>query len=344
MAFVAAILLVAAAWYHVPEVPAFDAERWFKLMFATTLRGAVEARGGDAAAWEAAVARFVAYHPAGRLPERKVASPHVDVILGKPVPGERALIEHLATLPREARWDWLYRDDPVGTDARLADPDDLGADYDPTAWIGDGWDGLAAWGARSDAAFGTAARRRLDAVVLLVESDAPTATERALFAALRAEGAIPVPADGLVAAQQAHAADLSARIVVIAGGRSPLAVLRALHADLALRERVIALVAVGADFSGEEAMDLLGHLLSGDQLGTEVARTTPYLSIGLFRPEADPPGLPGRPIEVQRFPQPTGEGLEAVDLGVLPDDGEIPATELTRALLAFLACYLASRS
>jgi hypothetical protein len=343
LAFATATLLAAAAWAHVPELPEFDAERWFKLMFATTLRGAIEAGGGDAAKWEAAVARFLAYHPAGRLPERKIVNPNIDVILGKPVPGERALIEDLARLERSLRWKWMYEDDPVGAEARLADPDDLGPTYDPATWIAEGWDGLAAWGAGAKSAFPDAARRRLASVILLVAGDAPTVGEVALFTALEAEGAHRVEVGALAGAQQALAPGPADRLVIVASGRAPLGVVRVMADDLVLREKVMAVVAVGADFAGEEATDLLAHLLRPEELGTEVARTTPYISIGWFEPDVDPPGIPGRPIAVQRFPKPSGEGLEAVDLGVLPNHSDLPGAELARALIAFLACYLASR-
>jgi hypothetical protein len=337
------VLLVAAAWAHVREAPEFDAERWFKMMFATTLRGDLAARGGDAAAWEASVARFLAYHPAGRWPERKVAHPGLDAIVGKPVPGERALIASLAGLPREARWDWMHRDDPVGVDARLGDPDELGERYDPSRWIAEGWDGLAAWGASDvDPAgrrFREAAWRRLNASVMVIASDAPNDGEIRLFSALIAEGAAAATLADLREADPPAAA----RWVVVAAGDAPVEVLSLMAADLGVRERVVALVSVGGRFGSPEAMDRLAHLLAGDLLAAEVSRVTSLCSIAWFQRAVDPPGVAGLPIEQQRLPDAVAEGVEVVDLGVLPDDAELPGPQLARALLGFLACYLPSR-
>jgi hypothetical protein len=44
-------LAAVAGWLHLPRTPDLDAERWFKTMLATVLRGAIEGGGGDVEAW-----------------------------------------------------------------------------------------------------------------------------------------------------------------------------------------------------------------------------------------------------------------------------------------------------
>src|SRR5690554_2298026 len=132
IAAAAAITAFVAGWVQWPRAPDLDGERWFKVALATLLRGEAEARGGTAEAWEAQVVRFVPYHPAGRLPERKVTNPVAARLPGAMQPGERALLEQLARRHTvQERWRWMYDEDPVSLDARLDDPVELGPAYDP---------------------------------------------------------------------------------------------------------------------------------------------------------------------------------------------------------------------
>lgn len=355
-------LALVTGWLHLPRVPELDGERWFKLMLATLLRGSVEAKDGDVAAWERSVVRFVPYHPAGRWPERKIEDPVLAP--GPSAPGERPLVEALAALPRGRRWEHLYDTDPVGIEARLADPLDLGPAYDLARVVGADWDALAAWGA-GDPAFGTALRRRLPLRWVLVRG---SATPLDLVGALRdeLEDAIEVPWDAdrgldagvaaVVAAMKGATPDPADRLVLVGEAEGALLVLKALRGEPMLRDRVLGVVAVGGLLAGrpeegsfgEPAVrDWMEAHFGHDALDTEMMRATPYASVLWLDRSADPPGIVGLPLALQRFPPPRGEpgasSVETVDLGPLPTDPELPLPLVARALWAWTVAWIATR-
>jgi hypothetical protein len=341
VASVAIGVSAAAAWLHWPRPPAMEAERWFKSILATLWRGRVEAEGGGADSWERAVIRFVPWHPAGRSPEVKVAAAAYGS--GAPVEGERALVDALAALPPgQARWDYLYREDQRGVAARLADPRSLGPFYDPARTLGPGasWDELAGWAA-GDPRFGEAIHRRCPARWALI-GEAPVLDALARVLGPRAER-VDLASRPLASVAPA-AAD---RFVVIAAGPWAVDALKALYEGPELRDRLIALVAIGGRLRGPEVDDWMGAHFGHDPLDTERHRTTPYAAIQWFDPEVLPPGVTGAPLESMRFPEPGGSpgpsAIAAIDLGPLPVDPELPLDLVARAVVAWVACDALTR-
>jgi hypothetical protein len=291
------------------------------------------------------VIRFVPWHPAGRLPERKVAA---DVAPGAGVEGERALVELLAGLPAgRARWELIYEQAEAGIAARLADPRELGSAYDPAFRLGPEatWDALAAWGA-GDPAFLEVIARRMPARWLLIGEDRVLVA----LAAVLGERALATAASAMKDAVPAH----GDRMVVVAAGEGAMAALRVLADDPDLRDRMLCFVAVGGTLRGVPGTgagvaldDWMGAHFGHDALDTEMHRSTPYAALQWFDKDTLPPGLPGVPLETMRFPEPAGQAgasaIAAIDLGVLPAVPDLPAEAVARALVAWVACDAASR-
>jgi hypothetical protein len=351
----ALIVAMIAGYLHLPSTPDLEGERWFKVILATLLRGQVEARGGDAAAWETATVRFVPYHPAGRQPERKVTAPALFKLSADAIPGERALLETLEKLPdARARWARMYDTDPAGLDVRLGDPVDLGPAYDPGQVAGPGatWDDLAAWGADNQS-FRETIERRVPAHWVLVRGTSPVVVD-----ALKAEiGARASVVDGtdpatIAAACLAALPGAEDRLVVVVEGEAVQAALGALVDTPIARDRMLAFVSIGGVLGGrpgEEAasVDYVGGVFNHEHLDTESRRETPYLCLGWLDRAEDPPGGRGLPLQAQRFPEPGGRAdissIAVVDLGVLPVDPELPLALVARALWAVVVCEVLSR-
>lgn len=369
---VAALALVVAGlamWVVRPRPPDLDAERWFKVMLATLLRGRVEAEGGDADAWEAAVARWVPYHPAGRLPELKVTEPAScrERLPGPALEGELGLLQALAREPDlRARWARLYDDDPLALEALLADPLDLGPVYDPSRWLGPGatWDDLAAWGA-DGAAFPEALARAVDARWLLVGGrDRGAPDVGPVLASLTGARVVPweEPLDALTdrveAAVEEMAGAPGSRLVLVAVGEGIHAVLRALARDPGGRDRTLAVLSVGGVVQGTDedapwgravAVDWLGANFTHEALDTEDLRLTPWLALQWLDREASPPGFAGVSLGAQRFPEP-GQGqtreryVEPHDLGPLVVRDDLPVDVVARALVALVGAVVRARA
>jgi hypothetical protein len=366
LAIGAAAVAGALGWVHWPRPPALDGERWFKLALATTLRGRADARGVDAAGWEAEVVRFVPYHPAGREPERKVLHPEAVALPGVALPGERELLAALATIPDlPARWARLY---DVDRAERLADPAELGPAYDFGRWLHidrrpeeTGWDVLAAWeDGRFASAIGLALPARWVAVGGRRRPGVPTLVP-ALCEALPRLEQIPWAGVGETAAALAAALATDERPLVLVGEEAGItAILRTLLEDPELRDRVLAVVSVGGVVGGDPAesegpltpaacADWLGANFAHHALDTERVRFTPYFSLGWLDRSADPPGAGGLPVGAMRFPPVRQDAgvvptLETVDLGLLPADPALPLDLVARALVAVVAAWARSRA
>jgi hypothetical protein len=329
---------LVAGWLHLPSHPDLDAERWFKVLLSTLLRGVVEAAGGDVEKWERQVVRWAPYHPAGRYPELKYAGLAPE---GFAVPGERALTAALAATPAgPGRWKRLYDDDEAALEARLGDPHDLGPSYDPAALLAPDatWDALAAWAPAVEEAL----TRRFPAKWVWVRGRAPVDLSAGLDrVTVLAEGATDRE---IAEALRAAVVDPADRLVVVGEGEAMGPLLRALAATPPVRDRVLVVISVGGDLGDE---DWMGRNFAHPVLDTETHRATTYAAVQWLDRAADPPGWGGLPLQKQRFPAPAGEPgvswMEAVDLGPLPADPEIPVREVARALRAWAALWSLSR-
>ncbi|MBN2801015.1 MAG: hypothetical protein JXX28_17890, partial [Deltaproteobacteria bacterium] len=345
-------------WVVLPRPPGLDEERWFKLMLATLLRGRVERDGGDVAAWEAAVLRFVPYHPAGRLPEEKALAPSTWSPPGPSLPGEVALLEALgrcADLP--CRWARMYDQDTLGLEARLQDPLELGAAYRPDRWLGPGasWDDIAGWGAGE----GPAARAiagALPARWLLVPGTGVGPALLDVLARELGEGATKVERAALPAVLEGVRP--GERLVLVGEGEGIQGVLHALKADVGARDALAAVVSLGGVIRGwPEGQGALAEGAVGDWLGAhftqegmdlEALRAVPWISLQWLDRGARVPGAGGLPLQAMRFPEPAPEPggrrwVDPVDLGPLPVDPELPLELVARALIALTACASKAR-
>ena len=114
--------------------------------------------------------------------------------------------------------------------------------------------------------------------------------------------------------------------------------IEALHADPALRDRVLTVLAVGANWTGKE--DWLEENFQHQSFDTELNRRTLYLAIS----DGSPSNVSGAP---QTFPvppvPPSGWApIESVDLGMLPVNEQNPDL-LARALWVLFCFCLSSR-
>lgn len=360
LAALAGVVALAIGWLQFPRPPALDGERWFKVALATTLRGALEPRGVEV--WEEAVIRQIPYHPAGRFPERKLSNPVAAALPGAALPGEIALLEALARRSDpEERLRYLYEEDVEGVDARLTDPVDLGEDYAFGAFGPEGtWESLAAAGA-GDERFVAAARRSVAARWVLVEGRlerrvGPPVLD-ALARLLPDATRIPFGAE-LSAILEPLLPQVSDRVVLVAEEAAVTDVLHLLVEDLGLREHVLAVVSLGGVIGGRtdedgpygeaKCQDWLGAHFRQTELDTDVVRLTPYFALQWLTHGVWPPGVPGLPLQASRFPEPDATDapvitVEAVDLGLLPTDRDLPADAVARALIAVVCGWVASR-
>lgn len=328
VASVAAGLSVVLGWMFWPRAPDLDGERLFKLQLSTLLLGHIDGQGGKTQDWMDAVLLGIPYHPAGRMPERKVKGLAPGTTA---VEGERALSEKLSALPdRAARWAFMYDEDELALAARLDDPADLGAAYDPAGALGPGagWEALEQWAAGASSAFPEAVERTLGAVWVLVDgppSEAPDVLD-ALQTLVHRSVRVPwagVEGEEVVRQATRSLQDPAARAVFVGEGAGIASVLRALTADSGLRDRTLAVVSMGGELGGPEHEDWMGAWFTHHKLDTEVSRLTPYFSLQWLDREAEEPGAFGQPLAHARFPEAkmeamTPEAVQTVDLGVLP--------------------------
>ena len=90
----------------------------------------------------------------------------------------------------------------------------------------------------------------------------------------------------------------------------------------------------------------MGAWFKHEHLDTEIVRMTPYLSLQWLDRAHEPPGARRLAIENARFPAITEdriETVEVVDLGVLPSVGDLPVTQVAKALWAVTTCWVLSR-
>lgn len=357
VAAVAAGLWAAASWLNRPDAPELDAERWFKVLLATVLRGEVEAAGGDAAAWEARVKAAVAYNPQCRDADRMLGNPGAGLPPGAARPGERPLLDALVQLPAgRARWERLF-ETPTSLDALLDDPAELGPVYDPTRVLGPGasWDAFAAAGGGDPKVLEVVAQR-LAARWLLVDGAGVAPSPLGAFAAALGPAAITVQwtSQDLGATLASHVKETTDRAVIVATGDAVPWVMRALLAQPTLRDRTLAVLSIGGVVRGWPGRDgptgeaaqteWLEGKFRPDVLDTERARATPWIALEWADPDAEAPGAGGLPVASQRFPAAADvvavSSLAVFDLGVLPITA--PAGPVARALIGVTALLAAA--
>jgi len=356
-------VLVAATVVALPRPPALDGSRWMSLWMATLLRGSVERDDGSPEDWAAAVARFVPWHPAGRLPERKIVSPQ-DPPPSPALDGELALQQALAELPDAAsRWARLYDQDTEALAARLTDPQTVGEAYDPATWFGAelGWEAVAQG---PDGPLGQAVPRLSEATWVIVgerlHPDLPP-VEAALLALLGEHGVQFDPSAPAPEPPQAQALrdDIETRrdpaltqatldllgtvrelapehgdhLVLVGVGEGMQIVLEALRASAVLRDQVLAVLSLGGIIGGlddrddawswEACTDWLQEHFRHDALDLEAAHRTPFLAVQFLDRAHDPPGAAGLPLERARFPEPAAGKVRRESLETV-DLGVIP--------------------
>lgn len=355
VAAIASSVAVVVAFLSMPSPPDLDAERWFKQMLTILLRGEVDHAGGTAEQWAERVRGSVLWHPAGRRPERRLLGLPVGA---KAIPGELELADRLTALPdRAARWHALY-EDPAAQRALLADPLELGPDYDPGAWLGSvGWDDLADWGGGHSTVF-PEALARLGITWVLVGGagrgpDVLGELEKRLPDVARVDGRT-LALDVLEKTLRAMPDRPEYRFVFVGEGEGIQTVLRALHVNGALRDRTEAVVSVhgvlSVDEDGplpiEEVDEWAKKHFDHHSFDLEKAGVIPFLSMQWLDPAHEPPGAYGLRVEQARFVTPpqqkmTAEAIEAVDLGVV--HVSTPAALVAQGLMAVVSCWVCSQ-
>ena len=358
IAAAAVLVATAAGYYRRRTEPQLDGERWLKTTWVTLLRGAVEAEGGDADAWEARAAA-VPYHPAGRFPEQKVR--HPGVAPPTLLEGEQGLLERLRAVPEPVdRWAVLYDDDEDARALLLDDPYELGAAYAPSgpARPDTTWDDVAAWGA-GEVPLHDVLLHRLSARLVLIAGTEPPRLLPHLQAL--APGSLRLdapPPEQLVEAFEEALERPDTRLVLVAEGDAVPGLLQVLVDHAGLRDQVVAVVSVGGVIGGRSdvdegplaestRLDWMERWFGQEHLDTGVVRLTPYMSLQWLDRQAWPPGVAGLPLQHQRFPEPaeqaaTAQTIESVDLGVAPH--ESGDDELLAKALLFVVCgWVASR-
>ncbi len=362
VAATAGIVAIAAGVLSLPRPPVLDAERWFKVIMATVLRGREEGKGGDADSYERTVLRFVPYHPAGRDLLAKLLDPASYAPPEPLVAGERAMVARLAALDTVAdRRRLLFETDPAGLAARLSDPEELGTDYRPDSILGPGatWDSLADWGfGQTDALAGALVRSELVWIVVGDDGTAPSVLGK-LVEILGAHR-IPTPAgpDDEVFLAEALAEWVpmaSDRAVVVAAGDAAHLTLRALSMAGGLRDRVAAVVSVGGNLQGRpDAQDWRSEGSVREWMRTsfqdvvmdlEARRSLPCFSVQWMDSEAETVGFDGLPVNASLFPEPGRDPagqpvLDVVDLGVLVAWEDLPADIVAISLATTVTAWV----
>ena len=326
-------LALAATWLSVRTSPELEWERLWKVTLATCIRGQVERSGGDQSTWWERLS-VVPFHPAGRLAYDKIHRPEPAAIPVPAVPGEQALVEALAAIddPRD-RADFMYRRSDAAQDALMSDPTLLGPAYAPSTAMPPrvSWEDIAAWDAEVQRAI---ARRIHDVVVAVIGMDTLALTEA-------------VPHGHAVAVDEVSAEGLGAllgrdhqRLIIVARGSGVNEVTRALHGHPLLRDRVLAVISLGASIQGPDNKPWMDEHFQHSAFDTELNRRTLYMAVS-------DPGDGFEDASEQCFPDPPvppsgWAPVESVDLGPLPIDEQDPEV-LARALWVLLCFCVSTR-
>lgn len=340
---IAIALALAAVWWTLPRPIALDWERLFKLTLVTLVRGEVERGGGDADAWLASGRARVWYHPAGRDAVARLTLPQPPLPQVPARPGEHALVDSLRACADPASRLAALVSGPQD-EVLYEDPAAWGPGWDLAAALGQGadWEAVAGWAEPLRAALG----RRNERVTWAVLGGEPALAGALVAAGVRAEALDATTPEAVQQALHALTPEPSDRLVLVLVGAGGRLGLDALAADPALRDRVRAVVAAGADLCGGDRAGL-ERAFQHAELDTELARRVPYLELAFVDPGVEPLGEVGLPLERTVFPRPpptaTGrDTLEVLELGLLPGPrGALGPERLARALLVVVTVRLA---
>jgi hypothetical protein len=323
-------LALYAAWLTLPRPVELDWERLFKLALVSALRGPLEAQDAQPEAWLELGRSRVWYHPASRMLAAKLADPSSVELPVPALPGERALLDRLQAAPAQERVKLVFGQ---GADELLYDdPLLLGERWDLARLLGPGagWQDLA----EDKPSLAEVLRRRTDQQLWVLVGEgldlAPRLRELLGEAVLSVDEAQP---EALVEALQEPLSELSSRLVFLVQGAGAITVVQAMHGHPGLRDKVLAVVGVGADLGPHQGW--LAEHFDHEQLDTEIHRATPWFHLAFLEEEGLPAGSGGLALEHTVWPQkPTPKTgrqiIEAVDLGVLPG----PALDYPPELLA----------
>ena len=350
----AAAVALAAGWLHRPREPELDAERWFKTALATRLLERVEADGGTADDWAAAVQRWVPWHPAARLLGRKLMKPATFLpVDGLWLEGEAELVADLGTAPTpDARWRRLFETDELVRAALLADPVQLGPGYDLQGTVGISWAQIAAGEGLTEAI----TSRSPQLWVVVEGMSAPRAPICAALVEQLGDGALHIvlteeaPEAQAVALRDAVAERRTdgQQVVLVGVAEGAHLVVRAMVGSPGFRDHVAAVVSIAGRFSSgprEEAVpgDPWSSLTLRDwwlahwrhaHLDTEQRGRTPVMSLALVdlatvqRAETVDEQHPEDPPDVDALHC----GVLPLSLGALPDVRDLPVEEVATSL------------
>ena len=225
--------------------------------------------------------------------------------------------------------DWVSRMSALlgvdETSELFDDPELLGDDYNVEHALGRpcGWEEVAAW---SDAASASVALRGDEVSWVSVGEPNLFLGVKAFLPSLQI-----IQADDAVASNlEASLRSASDRVVVLVEGYRVDVVAKALHSAPLLRDRVKAVVAVNGLF-GEWFEENFTH----EAMDTELARSTPWFSIGINRAGDEPWSL-------EEWPEPTipesgRRSIESIFLGIVTVEPQTKDIDLaTKALLITL--------
>ncbi|MEE2749828.1 MAG: hypothetical protein VX519_00225 [Myxococcota bacterium] len=341
----AGVLLLVAGWNTLPRPPELNWELYFKVVITSLIRGEIESKEGTADEWFARGRALAWFHPGARDLELKITAPESYEVSTPAIEGERGLVEALLAL-KSVR-ERLEHTFSVGSaDAVLyEDPALLGGDYDPRSSIGTEAD----WEAVAQCSSGlvTALRRRHEHLRWVVMGGEPLQVE-ALAGLLGEDRVIhlsetdPESAESELEGFLQHRSD---RLVLLAFGVGAELAVRMMHASPGLRDRVLAVVGVGAALGGEAAI-WLGEEFGHQSMDTEISRLTSWFHVAFVTPDVLPIGDADRPLTDTRWPQPPvpssgRNAIESIDLGVLPGPAsEYPPELLIRSLVVTVTARL----
>jgi hypothetical protein len=130
--------------------------------------------------------------------------------------------------------------------------------------------------------------------------------------------------------------------VLLSGDRLSFDMVEALHGSPELRDRVLLVISLGADFGSDGRREWMAEHFTHVAMDTEVNRRTPYMAVIDVDPVDPVPCWADQRFPVPEVPPSGWAPLEPIDLGPMPLAAQQPGL-LARALWVLLCFRLASR-